>query len=92
MWIPRRPPVQTGLRDIVYKFIPNENIEDFAAWAFGENYGDLLEIIEFAYAWNRLHEDIFKVEMESPIVHDVHKMTQLYLIHKDSNEKIGLSD
>lgn len=77
MWIPRRPFVQVGLRDIVDKFLPEEEVEEFAAWAFGKDYNNL-KLEEFAHAWNRLHKDLYEINVANTIVDDVYKMTTCY--------------
>ncbi len=83
MWIPRRPFIQYGLRDIVDKFLPEDQIDDFAAWAFGEDYNNL-KVEEFAHAWNQRHKDIYEVNIANTIVHDVAKMTTYYK-NRDKN-------
>lgn len=87
MWIPRRPLVQYGLRDIVEQFLSTDEVEEFAAWAFGEDYGDFLEVKEFAQAWNRNHCDLYMVDMAGTIVHDVYKMTAYFKKRNVDGEK-----
>lgn len=78
MWMPRGTLVPYGLRDIVDKFLPEDEVEKFAAWAFGENYGDFLQIIDFAQAWNQLHGELFYIDVSTSIVDDVYKMTTYF--------------
>jgi len=85
MWIPRPPLVPYGLRDIVKNFLPDDQIEDFAAWAFGPEYEEFGEVIEFAQAWNRNHQDLFTIDVSSTIVDDVAKMTT-YFKNRDEDE------
>lgn len=67
-----------GLKDVVSRFLPENEIEDFAVWAFGEDYADFIEIMDFSQAWNRNHSDLYKIDMDNTIVNDVYKMTNYF--------------
>jgi hypothetical protein len=77
MWIPRRRFIGHGLKDLVDKFLPEDQVDDFAAWAFDEDYNNL-KVEEFAHAWNQRHKDLYEVNIANTIVHDVAKMTTYY--------------
>ena len=70
-----------GLKDLAQEFVGKEKVDDFALWAFGEDYVDFKDMITFADAWNQRHSHLLKIDHSSPIVYDMIKMTELWSDH-----------
>jgi hypothetical protein len=81
MWIPKPPNVPYGLKCIVDNYLPSEEIQPFAEWAFGEDFLQLGDIINYAKKWNELHKDIYDVDMAEAIVHSLKIMCELWKEH-----------
>lgn len=72
----------TGLKDLAETLVGKDKVNDFALWAFGEGYLDWNGMDKFAKAWNKRHKDLFEIDMSSPIVYDMIKMTELWRLHE----------
>jgi hypothetical protein len=59
-------------------FIPEEELELFARWAFGFDFLDFVEVIEFRDSWNLLHGETLKLEPDGLIHEDALKMRDLW--------------
>ena len=68
----------TGLKHLAETLVGEDKVNDFALWAFGKGYYDWVGMEKFANAWNERHSDLFKIDMSSPIVYDMIKMTELW--------------
>lgn len=73
----------TGLCDLAETLVGQDNAHDFAVWAFGEGYLNLVGMDKFAERWNKKHSDLFKINLDSPIVYDMIKMTELWKLHNE---------
>ncbi len=79
MWIPNRRKIcPRGLRDIVGTYLQKEEIEDFAFWAFGDNYLDFENLIDYIKKWNELHGGIYFIDMSNTISEDLKTMCDLW--------------
>jgi hypothetical protein len=71
------------LRDVFIEYIPDgDEIEQFAAWAFGTGYGEIDYSLDFMKAWNDLHGDKLNLEPTGQVSTDVPKMVQLWKDNK----------
>ncbi len=53
--------------------------EAFALWAFGEDYQKLEKGVQFLNAWNRLHDDVLRLNPVGVISEDSKKMKELWM-------------
>lgn len=65
------------LKPSISKFAPGEE-DDFAKWAFGDDYGYFTHGIEFFNAWNELHSEELMLKSDSRISEDIPKMIECW--------------
>lgn len=70
-----------GLKDLAEELVGKEKAEEFAAWAFGNDFESLNGMDKFADTWNERHGYLFKIDKDKPIVYDMIKMTNLWKEH-----------
>ncbi len=58
-----------------------EDAEEFAAWAFGEDYNSLRGGPKFVDAWNERHGDILKLEVYESIHLSLYIMIKIWRKH-----------
>lgn len=76
-----------GVSDWFEEFFYFESSADeFAAWAFGEDFRELDSGIAFMEAWNRLHGDKLMLRGDNCIEDDAPKMVQLWKGMKTNNK------
>jgi hypothetical protein len=72
-----------AVRDVFLLRIPNEEeLEEFAAWAFGSDFRDLEHSIKFMEAWNSLHKDLLELKPEGILSEDASKMVKIWRENK----------
>lgn len=80
MWINRRyRSYPAGIRNIASKHLPDHELEDFAFWAFGDDYMTFDKTEGFVNAWNKHHKDIYKIDMSNEISYDIGIMCELWV-------------
>ncbi len=68
-----------GLRCYFEVYFPDENLlYNFALWAFGEKFDELCCADKFVDAWNNLHSDVLKLDMNGFISKDAVKMVDAW--------------
>ena len=75
-----------SMRDTIEHFMKpmdEEELEDFALWAFGENFQELDHSLKFMEAWNEIHGDDFLLRQDGVIEFDVPKMIQMWRDEKE---------
>lgn len=71
------------VRDIFIQYLPDDtDLEQFAAWAFGDNYGEIDQSLNFMQAWNDLHGENLTLEPAGQVTIDAPKMVQLWKDNK----------
>lgn len=69
----------SGLREIALSVLSEEQTEEFATWAFGKDYLNLNETIQFAECWNNLHGTLYHVDyMCGHSEKDMYEMIKLW--------------
>ena len=68
-----------GLYDYVKSNLTSEeNAEEFAQWAFGNDFNQIFGIEKFANQWNEKHRDKFEIKYTSLISKDVPKLINIW--------------
>ena len=65
------------LRDIIEHHLGKEHSEDFAEWAFGEDYMILIGSLAFMRKWNTLHGNDLRLSGDGSVEDDVKKMIKM---------------
>lgn len=78
----RRPFVQYRLINEVKAHLKDQDIDEFAVWAFGKDYLSMCGVMKFAEKWNELHKDLYEVKMHSSIGEDVEIMCRIWKENK----------
>jgi hypothetical protein len=76
-----------NFQDLVELLVGEESAHEFLLWAFGESYEEA-EMLELANKWNKIHGDILKLDMDSPIAYDLIEMTHLWKSVRYENEEL----
>lgn len=66
------------MKDKFSLYIPENELEKFAEWAFGPFYREFDEAMNFMESWNFKHSDKLKLELTGNISVDVPKMVQVW--------------
>ena len=67
-----------GLKSLVQFFIDNEDeINEFALWAFGKTYKEEVGLIRYMKLWNERHSDIFELNESGNAREDMKEMIRL---------------
>ena len=66
-----------SLKDLVSEYEPDK-CEEFARWAFGENYLVLCGRMSFLDAWNELHGELLMLHGDGHPSKDIPKMIDLW--------------
>ena len=71
------------VRDVFERLIPDqEELEQFAAWAFGPYYRELDQAINFMETWNYLHGVLLMLQPDGLLQEDAEKMVQVWRDNK----------
>jgi hypothetical protein len=66
------------------KYLPHEEIEDFAVWAFGDDWDFIDNGAQLAAAWNGHHDSSYRIEQLKDLSHDIEIMLDLWESFKAS--------
>jgi len=55
-----------------------QELQEFALWAFGEGYQEIAHALDFMEAWNLLHGEDLRLREEGYIHIDVPRMVELW--------------
>lgn len=72
------------MKELIEHFLQPEEVEEFACWAFGDEYFVIKTSKAFLNAWNSLHQDALYLKSDGVVKDDIQKMVQLW---KDSKVK-----
>lgn len=67
----------TNPRSIIEHYLLPEECEEFATWAFGEGFKDLI-ISDYPKAWNKRHKDLIEIHEDGNIEEDLWMMIDLW--------------
>jgi len=70
-----------SIRGLIEHFLKpehDEELEDFAEWAFGKEYRDFCHSMDFLNGWNHIHGDELYLSSNGYIEEDVLKMIELW--------------
>lgn len=68
-----------GIEDFVEVLMQSDEVsDDFALWAFGENYPFIEGSDKFADAWNELHSDLHCIKMSSVMHEEIVKLVNFW--------------
>ena len=70
-----------GLKELAIELVGMDHAEDFAAWAFGDEFRNIAGMELFADAWNERHSEFHMIDLDSPIISDMIIMTDLWREH-----------
>ncbi len=70
------------IKDICEKYLGKEEAEEFALWAFGENYKKV-SFNQFPELWNNLHSDFIVLEKSGKFRDDIPRMIFLWMLEKE---------
>jgi hypothetical protein len=70
------------LINVFLPYVPSEEIDQFAKWAFGENFANL-QGVQFMEAWNALHKDKLTLNEYAHPADDAPKMVELWRVKRD---------
>lgn len=74
------------LKNSVSFFLPNlQDQEEFALWAFGEDYTCIAGSINFMKAWNERHSDKLNLLNDGHMSKDIEKMVDVWKCHCCNN-------
>lgn len=74
-------------RSFVGYFKNEEELSEFAEWAFGEKFKELDEGIQFMKCWNFYHSDKLELHPDNLLSQDAPKMVELYREHMKRMKK-----
>lgn len=66
-----------NMNSLISKFLNSSEIDEFALWAFGNDYKEL-QGISFIEKWNELHEEYLKLFPGGLVYEDTRKMVDLW--------------
>jgi len=66
------------LRDVVENYLNQEQAEEFAFWAFGNDFKNFSHQEVFLEKWNELHGDLLFIYGYGMINEDIPKMIQIW--------------
>lgn len=69
------------LKSLAEELVGEDKVSEFALWSFGEDYLILSCMEDFVHSWNKLHSDLYRINMSSSIYDDMLKMTDLWKEH-----------
>jgi hypothetical protein len=70
--------MRAGINELSEIFVGEDKADEFALWAFGKDYLDLITLEDFAEEWNKRHVELFKIDKSLPVIYDMIKMTDLW--------------
>ena len=73
------------MQDIFAQYLSNDDLADFAIWAFGPGVFRLYSSKEFLKAWNKRHSKALKLESTSNPSKDAPKMIALWKKNRDQS-------
>ena len=68
------------MRDLLERYLEENEIDDFSMWAFGPDYMNLIGLINFMEKWNERHDNLLTLEETSSPVIDIQKMIDLWRV------------
>ncbi len=66
------------MRDYFSRLIPEEELDSFGAWAFGEDFREIEKTIKFLEAWNTIHGKQLTLLPSGQISEDGPMMVELW--------------
>lgn len=68
-----------SVREVFVQFVSDEEeLEEFAGWAFGKFYRELDQGLNFMETWNYLHSNLLKLLPTGSVLEDGEKMVKLW--------------
>ena len=69
-------------RDYFVDFIPEEEIDEFMEWAFGEDWEELDSCAKLIQCWNNEHFRDYRLSIHGDINRDIPILVDLWNVHK----------
>jgi hypothetical protein len=66
------------MKGAIEQFLHEDEVNAFGLWAFGDSYDSYSKAAQYASAWNRLHKDLYHIDMHNPICEDIEIMCDLW--------------
>lgn len=73
-------------RYIIEHYLNEKESEEFAEWAFGENYKGLIRN-ELVFAWNQRHYEKMRISIAGNALEDIPKMIEIWKSSKANNDQ-----
>lgn len=64
-------------------YLEENEVDEFGAWAFGDDLKELQDPLDFMKAWNVLHQFKLKLKSDGSIYDDIPKMVDLWRNRND---------
>lgn len=77
------------LKEAFERYINDDELDTFALWAFGPEYGTIDIAIDFMHAWNAIHGDDLRLHANGDMQHDIKAMSNLWMHSLHRLSKFG---
>jgi hypothetical protein len=77
------------MKTVFSAHIENEDeLYDFAAWAFGDNFQNIELGLQFMHSWNKIHGDKLTLTPNGDIFEDAKKMVNLWKQYLEASQEM----